>query len=326
MKNLAFHGLLWWKMIILPTDSHYLTCTFLFRKVGGMYFLNLGMKGLMFVCIFSLEGGKSATTPKATTPWKVTPKQGYEPMFGPMSPPPSGSVPPQQSPSSVRSDMSSSTSSIMGKSGEWTVSSKLEGIPGPRLPERQHAGWQVKDKGDSKREEVDSEEEEEERRKKKKKHKKEKRKRKEKKGKAKRKYRKLEGDSESEPLDNEEEGESEDKEKRKKNKKRKKKHKSKKRAGSDSCSDLDDETETTALLSKGSGDTKTRKRKIGRDKDEGGGAKKHRLVDYSDGSSSEGSVSADPGEKSKSKSKHSNNGSKDSKQGNVRDNATGNGP
>ena len=28
------------------TNSHYLTYTFIFRKVGRMYFLNLGMKGL----------------------------------------------------------------------------------------------------------------------------------------------------------------------------------------------------------------------------------------------------------------------------------------
>ena len=29
------------------TNSHYLTHTFLFRKVGRMYFLNLGVKGLI---------------------------------------------------------------------------------------------------------------------------------------------------------------------------------------------------------------------------------------------------------------------------------------
>ena len=28
------------------TNSHYLTHTFLFRKVGRIYFLNLGVKGL----------------------------------------------------------------------------------------------------------------------------------------------------------------------------------------------------------------------------------------------------------------------------------------
>ena len=32
--------------MVLPTNSHYLTYTFLFRKVGRMYFLNLGVKGL----------------------------------------------------------------------------------------------------------------------------------------------------------------------------------------------------------------------------------------------------------------------------------------
>ena len=28
------------------SNSHYLTCTFLFREVGRMFFLNLRMKGL----------------------------------------------------------------------------------------------------------------------------------------------------------------------------------------------------------------------------------------------------------------------------------------
>ena len=38
MKNLAFHSLLRWKMIIQPYIS--------LKKVGRMYFLNLGVKGL----------------------------------------------------------------------------------------------------------------------------------------------------------------------------------------------------------------------------------------------------------------------------------------
>ena len=42
IKNLAFHSFLGWKVIMLPT----LTYTFLFRKVGRLYFLNLGVKGL----------------------------------------------------------------------------------------------------------------------------------------------------------------------------------------------------------------------------------------------------------------------------------------
>ena len=72
MKNLAFHRLLRWKTIIqycqiltaslihlkddYTTNSHYLTHTFLFRKVGRTSFLNLGVKGVM------LHG--------STVPWK----------------------------------------------------------------------------------------------------------------------------------------------------------------------------------------------------------------------------------------------------------------
>ena len=39
IKNLAFHSLLRWHVIPL-NDPHYLTHTFLFGKVGRMYFLN----------------------------------------------------------------------------------------------------------------------------------------------------------------------------------------------------------------------------------------------------------------------------------------------
>ena len=45
MKNSAFHRLLGWKMIRLP-NYHFLPYTFLFKTVGRMYFLNLGVKGL----------------------------------------------------------------------------------------------------------------------------------------------------------------------------------------------------------------------------------------------------------------------------------------
>ena len=45
MKNLAFHRLPEWKLIV-HTNSHYLAYVFLFRKVGRMYFLNLRVKGL----------------------------------------------------------------------------------------------------------------------------------------------------------------------------------------------------------------------------------------------------------------------------------------
>ena len=50
MKNLAFHSLLRWKMFNTTRDSHYLSNTFLFRKVGRMYVLNLGIKGLNDRC------------------------------------------------------------------------------------------------------------------------------------------------------------------------------------------------------------------------------------------------------------------------------------
>ena len=49
MKNLTFHSLLRWNMII-TTNSHYLTYTFLFRKVGRMYFLNFNWAGCTLQC------------------------------------------------------------------------------------------------------------------------------------------------------------------------------------------------------------------------------------------------------------------------------------
>lgn len=133
---------------------------------------------------------------RATTPWKVTPKTTTEPQFGPMSPPPPGAVPPQQSPTSAMSD-TSSASSMMGKTGEWTVTDKTILTPGPRLPERQHAGWQVSRKAETEKVELDTKkgaeesevnEQEIDRKKKRKKHKKEKKKKKEK---SKKKYERL---------------------------------------------------------------------------------------------------------------------------------------
>lgn len=133
---------------------------------------------------------------RATTPWKVTPKTTTEPQFGPMSPPPQGAVPPQQSPTSAMSD-TSSASSMMGKTGEWTVTDKTILTPGPRLPERQHAGWQVSRKAETEKVELDTKkgaeesevnEQEIDRKKKRKKHKKEKKKKKEK---SKKKYERL---------------------------------------------------------------------------------------------------------------------------------------
>ena len=223
---------------------------------------------------------KNATTPKCTTPWKVTPRRSNEPLFGPMSPPPSGVVLPQQSPCSARSDLSS-TSSIMGKSGEWTVSNKMDNTPGPMLPERQHAGWQVKinsmtNNEDLKEEETKgtSSEVEERNQRNNKKHKKEKRKKKEKKENVKGKYQKLD-ESQSEWVDKEELK----KEKRKRNKSDKKKKKKKKwnkqRASDDERKSLLIEDSTKKKRkNKGDGDAEQ--------------AKRCRLVDYSDGSSSEG--------------------------------------
>ena len=42
----------------------------------------------------------------------------------------------------------------MGKTGEWTVTDKTVLTPGPRLPERQHAGWQVSRKSEDEKDEV----------------------------------------------------------------------------------------------------------------------------------------------------------------------------
>ena len=44
MENLAFHSLLRWKMIIIP-NSHYVTYTFLFKRLGECTFYNSGVKG-----------------------------------------------------------------------------------------------------------------------------------------------------------------------------------------------------------------------------------------------------------------------------------------
>ena len=235
-----------------------------------------------------IDEGRSTQTPKATTPWKVTPKSNGEPLFGPMSPPPSGAFVPQQSPSSARSDLSSA-SSIMGKSGEWTVIDKMFTPPVPRLPERQHAGWQVSENCETKSEDVKgekrekrekgekgekakeacSEDEDQERRKKKKKHKKEKRKKKDKKEKGKEKNKKL-SDSESK---------SGKEETKKEKKKKKKKHRYKKHRKSDSSSSDGEKDDVRSLLKK------KRKRKPTVE-DDTAEAKKQRLVDYSEGSSS----------------------------------------
>lgn len=215
--------------------------------------------------------GTSSNTPKSTTLWTVTPKTTSEPLFGPMSPPPPGVAPPQPSPSSAMSD-TSSTSSMMGKTGEWTVSDKTALTPGPRLPERQHAGWQVSKKFESEKEEsriLQTEEnsnmieEESDKKKKKKKHKKEKKKKKErgKKEKAKIKYEKL-----SESLDDDELD-------KKEKKKRKQKHGAEK--------DVNEVSQQSKPVEK----SKSKKHKM-KCRDSNVSPSKKRLVSYADSSSS----------------------------------------
>lgn len=208
---------------------------------------------------------------KATTPWIITPKTTTEPHFGPMSPPPPGVLPPQQSPLSAMSD-GSSTSSIMGKTGEWTVTDKTALTPGPRLPERQHAGWQVSKKTGDNKLDLDAKKEpenqrgngeEDEKRKKKKKHKKDKKKKKEKKEK---KYKKLDESDDSETD-------------RKKRRKKKDKFGSKERKKTDK--------QENGAEDKFKSKKHKRKHKAGSDEgDEAVSKKKPRLVSYESSSSS----------------------------------------
>ena len=218
---------------------------------------------------------------KATTPWKVTPKTTSEPVFGPMSPPPRGTMPPQQSPSSAMSD-TSSTSSVMGKTGEWTVTDKTVLTPGPRLPERQHAGWQVSRKSEDEKDDVSDDKVEEktkmdekgsEKKKKKKKHKKEKKKKKEKKEK---KYEKLEESDSSE----------EEKKKRKKKKE--------KNCGSDKVNQEPSSEEKSK--------SKKSKRKHN-DEDVVSPSKRPCLVSYDDSSSNSGNELVSSGKESKKSEK-----------------------
>ena len=159
----------------------------------------------------------------------------------------------------------------MGKTGEWMVTDKTILTPGPRLPERQHAGWQVSKKTETETEEVGSPKggekseliDKETDKKKKKKHKKEKKKKK-KKEKSKKKYDKL---SESD--------EEEQEKQEKKNKQKKDKHEA-----------VDEQNQGS-----GSGDkskSKKQKRKKADDNDDDdtvNPSKKPCLVSYADSSS-----------------------------------------
>ena len=209
---------------------------------------------------------------RATTPWKVTPKTTTEPQFGPMSPPPPGAVPPQQSPTSAMSD-TSSASSMMGKTGEWTVTDKTILTPGPRLPERQHAGWQVSRKAETEKVELDTKKGAEEsevngqeidRKKKRKKHKKEKKKKKEK---SKKKYERLDESD----MDKEEE---------------KKQKKKKDRYEKDKQRDTEDVNPENGSEEKSKNKKHKRKHK---GHDEVTACKRPLLVSYDDSSSSSGS-------------------------------------
>ena len=53
MKNLAFHRLLRCKMITLPILTTSPIYTFLFKKVGIMYVLNLGVKEMIILPILT---------------------------------------------------------------------------------------------------------------------------------------------------------------------------------------------------------------------------------------------------------------------------------
>lgn len=183
-----------------------------------------------------------------------------------MSPPPPGVAPPQPSPSSALSD-ASSTSSVMGKTGEWMVTDKTILTPGPRLPERQHAGWQVSRKPETEAEELSTPKgggdtelngKESEKNKKKKKHKKEKKKKK-KKEKGKKKYDQL---SESEE------------EKKEKGKEKKKKEKN------------DKSEEENRSEEKSKSKKHKRKHKCYDDDNDVNPSKKPCLVSYADSSSS----------------------------------------
>ncbi|XP_068717808.1 ubiquitin carboxyl-terminal hydrolase 36-like [Montipora capricornis] len=218
--------------------------------------------------------GTPVAATRATTPWKVTAKTTAEPQFGPMSPPPPALLPRQQSPSSAMSD-ASSTSSIMGKTGEWTVTDKTALTPGPRLPERQYAGWQVSKRTGDERGDVDAKKDREEKRengeeigstKKKKKHKKEKKKKKEKE-KSKKKYERLweSDDSETE---------------RKKRKRKKDKYRSKQTRNTDEQENVQGEKFKSG---------KHKRKHKACDEEEGDGAvsrKKPCLVTYESSSSS----------------------------------------
>lgn len=162
----------------------------------------------------------------------------------------------------------------MGKTGEWTVTDKQVLTPGPKLPERQHAGWQVSKKTEDNKADLDAKREpeikrangeEDEKRKKKKKHKKDKKKKRDKKEK---KYEKL--------------GESDDSEtERKKRKKKKDKFGSKERKKTDE--------QENGAEDKFKNKKHKRKHKAGSDEgDEAVSKKKPCLVSYESSSNSDG--------------------------------------
>ena len=226
---------------------------------------------------------------KATTPWVVTPKVPNEMKFGPMSPPPVGSVAPQQSPMSAVSDVSTS-SSIVGKSGDWTVFEKTangSNAP-PKIPERQHAGWRVTKK--MVEDNIHTEEKREENGSDKEKHKKKKKKKK--------KHKKEKKEKEDKKKKNQDVSDCEEEEEEKSRKKKKKKKKKERRGTASHRSDEEELLETEERSNK------RKRKKKHKEKCDSSGEKKPRLVDYSDDSEQSQSPEGD-GIKGSASSVHS---------------------
>ncbi|KAK3705191.1 hypothetical protein QZH41_013988 [Actinostola sp. cb2023] len=235
----------------------------------------------------------SMTPPsKATTPWKVTLTPQFNNnhfTYGPMSPPPKGTSLPQPSPSSVVSD-ASSASSFAGKTGDWAVKDKRVPTPGPKLPERQHAGWIVSEKSGTETADNDDDESwvevtDDICKKSKKKRKRDKRK-------ATKKYDQL-NESTSEAGVNVDEEDEEVQSKQNSDKENKKKHKQKKKKKKKKKEKSEKESDKEELLNKTEEELSCNKDKAKKRKKEESDheAKRQRLVEYS--SNDDSSESAD---------------------------------
>jgi hypothetical protein len=88
----------------------------------------------------TVKGGKTTQELHATAKWTVTPKNGKS-LTGlhPSSLKPGG----RERTPSMSSEISN-TGSLASKTGDWSVSDRNASVEmGPRIPERQHAGWTV---------------------------------------------------------------------------------------------------------------------------------------------------------------------------------------